>query len=100
MQHTNNQRNRIAQNAKPGRVKTSVVFHAVSTLSGVKIARQSHKGNSEYLPQRRQGRKERRMIINNFFKIIHLFPPNLACFAPWRESSPLIESFIPCYVER
>ena len=29
--------------------------------------------------------------MNNFPKIIHLFPPNLACFAPWRESSPLIE---------
>ena len=22
-----------------------------------------------------------------------LFPPNLACFAPWRESIPLIENF-------
>jgi hypothetical protein len=29
--------------------------------------------------------------MNNFSKTIHLFPPNLACFAPWRESSPLIE---------
>jgi hypothetical protein len=29
--------------------------------------------------------------MNNFSKIIHLLPPNLACFAPWRESSPLIE---------
>jgi hypothetical protein len=29
--------------------------------------------------------------MNNFSNIIHLFPPNLACFAPWRESSPLIE---------
>ena len=35
-----------------------------------------------------------------FFKIIYLFPPNLACFAPWRESSPLMESFTPCYVEQ
>jgi hypothetical protein len=29
--------------------------------------------------------------MNNFSKIIHLFPLNLACFAPWPESSPLIE---------
>jgi hypothetical protein len=26
-----------------------------------------------------------------FFQIIHLSPPNLACFAPWRESIPLFE---------
>jgi hypothetical protein len=41
--------------------------------------------------QRRRGRKGRRITMNNFSKIIHLLPPNLACFAPWRESSPLIE---------
>ena len=38
--------------------------------------------------------------MNNFAKQIHLFPPNLACFAPWRESSPRIEIFTLCYVEQ
>jgi hypothetical protein len=33
--------------------------------------------------------------MNNVYKIIHLFPPNLACFAPWRESSPLLEKVLP-----
>jgi hypothetical protein len=31
--------------------------------------------------------------VNNFSKIIHLSPPNLAYFAPWRESIPLFEYF-------
>ena len=31
--------------------------------------------------------------MNNFSKIIHLSPPNLACFASWRESIPLFEYF-------
>src|SRR5262245_14193913 len=63
------------------------------TMVGV-LARQSQKCNSEYLPQRRQGRKDRKIIINNFFKIILSFLRNLACFAPWRESSLLIASFM------
>jgi hypothetical protein len=33
--------------------------------------------------------------MNNVYKIIHLFPPNLACFAPWGESSPLLEKVSP-----
>ena len=28
-----------------------------------------------------------------FSKIIHFFPPNLACFAPWRESIPHVRVF-------
>ena len=28
-----------------------------------------------------------------FSKIIYLFPPNLACFAPWRESIPRVRVF-------
>src|SRR5262245_49553556 len=63
------------------------------TMVGV-LARQSQKCNSEYLPQRRQGRKDRKVIINNFFKLILSFLRNLACFAPWRESSLLIASFM------
>ena len=31
--------------------------------------------------------------MNNLSKIIHLSPPNLAYFAPWRESIPLFEYF-------
>ncbi len=56
-------------------------------------ARQGRNRNSEYLAQRRQGRKGRRITVNNFSKIIHLSPPNLAYFAPWRESIPLFEYF-------
>src|SRR5688572_7178779 len=54
-----------------------------------------HSGNqiSEYLAQRREGRKVRKITVNNFSKIIHLSLPNLACFAPWRESIPLFEYF-------
>ena len=64
-------------------------------------ARQSRNRNSEYLPQRRQGRKGRKITVKKFSKIIHLFPPNLACFAPlrlnsghaWRESIPRVRVF-------
>jgi hypothetical protein len=31
--------------------------------------------------------------VSNSSKIIHLVPPNLACFAPWRESIPLFDNF-------
>jgi hypothetical protein len=31
--------------------------------------------------------------VKNFFQIIPLSPPNLAYFAPWRESIPLFEYF-------
>src|SRR6266849_3214325 len=55
--------------------------------------RQGRNRNSEYLAQRRQGRKGRRITVNNFSKIIHLSLPNLAYFAPWRESIPLFEYF-------
>ena len=38
-------------------------------------------------PQRSENNGEK------FSKIIHLFPPNLACFAPWRESIPRVRVF-------
>jgi hypothetical protein len=31
--------------------------------------------------------------VKNLLQIIHLFPPNLACFAPWRESIPCVRIF-------
>jgi hypothetical protein len=46
--------------------------------------------NSDHLQQRRKGRKGRKITVKKFSKIIHLFPPNLACFAPWRESIPRV----------
>ena len=55
--------------------------------------RQGRNRNSKYPAQRRQGRKGRRITVSNFSKIIHLSPPNLAYFAPWRESIPLFEYF-------
>ena len=57
------------------------------------LARPSRNRNSEYLAQRRQARKGWRKTVNNFSKISHLSPPNLAYFAPWRESIPLFEYF-------
>jgi hypothetical protein len=55
-------------------------------VSAKDLARASCKRTSEDLAQRRQGRKlgEKPWII--LAKQIHLFPPILACFAPWRES--------------
>jgi len=44
--------------------------------------------NSEYLPQRRKGRKGRRMITKSAGKIVYLSLPNLACLASWRELFP------------
>jgi hypothetical protein len=31
--------------------------------------------------------------VKNFFQIIHLSPPNLATFAPWRESNSSVRVF-------
>jgi hypothetical protein len=57
------------------------------------LARRSRNRNPDYLPQRRKGRKGRKNNGEKFTKIIHLFPPNLACFAPWRESIPRVRVF-------
>jgi hypothetical protein len=48
---------------------------------------------SEYLAQRTQTAQRSENNGENFPKIIHLFPPNLACFAPWRESNPRVRLF-------
>jgi len=55
------------------------------------LARHSRNRNSDYLAQRRKGRKDRKITLKKFFKIIHIVPLNLACFAAWRESIPVFE---------
>src|SRR6478735_2320567 len=67
--------------------------HGSEQSTAKNLARQGRNRNSEYLAQRRQGRKGRRITVKNFSQIIHLSSPNLACFAPWRESIPLFEYF-------
>ena len=41
-------------------------------------------------PAKTQSRKGRKIMVKKLSKIIYLFPPNLACFAPWRESIPCV----------
>ena len=60
-------------------------------LTAKNLARRSRNRNSDYLAQRRKGRKGRKITVKQFFKIIHIFPLNLACFAAWRESIPVFE---------
>ena len=60
-----------------------------------------HEGPSAVKPQpklgisRAKAKRPQRPENNGetFSKIIHLFPPNLACFAPWRESIPCSRIF-------
>src|SRR5438105_10393440 len=51
-------------------------------------ARQSRNRNSEYLPQRRKGRKVRRLGVKIIYKSFCPFPINLGAFAAWREKFP------------
>jgi hypothetical protein len=48
-------------------------------LTTDKLARQSRNQNSEYLAQRRKGRKE-------------ILLPDFACLASWREQIPVLDS--------
>jgi hypothetical protein len=69
------------------------LLSAKTLLTTKNLAQQSRNRNSDYLPQRRKGRKGRKNNGEKFSKIIHLLPPNLACFAPWRESIPRVRVF-------
>src|SRR6185295_9452636 len=54
--------------------------------------RLSRNRNSEYLPQRRKGRKVRRLRVKIIYK--SFCPPrNLGAFAPWREEFPTPSTF-------
>jgi len=57
------------------------IFAGFGELIAENLARQSRNQNSEYLPQRRKGRKE-----------IEL--PNLAFLASWREQIPVLDSHV------
>ena len=49
--------------------------------------------NSEYLPQRRKGRKVRRLRVKIIYKSFCPFPHKLGAFAPWREEFPTPSTF-------
>src|SRR4029434_3207390 len=52
-------------------------------------ARQSRNRNSEYLPAKTPRPQRSEKMKGWFVKIINLSVPNLAYFAPWRESIPV-----------
>jgi len=54
----------------------------IADLTTKKLERQSRNENSEYLAQRRKGRKE-------------ILFPDLACLASWREQIPVLDSHGP-----
>src|SRR3970040_1973862 len=72
---------RLADYLRPPRKYGTIVVHAFSQTAlrkrGSPPANNRNR-NSEYLPQRRQGRKGRRKHVKIFRKSIFLFPPNLA----------------------
>jgi len=77
---------------------SSIVVHAFfqTTLGKeVHLPANSRNRNSEYLPQRRKGRKGRRKNVKIIRKKYLYFPFELGAFAPWREkySNPRIFDF-------
>src|SRR6266545_2237145 len=48
---------------------------------------------SDYLAQRRKGRKVRRLRVKIICKSFHLSPSKLGDFAPWREEFPTPSAF-------
>jgi hypothetical protein len=67
------------------------VFETLTLTTKIPV-RLSRNRNSEYLPQRRKGRKVRRLRVKIIYK--SFCPPrNLGAFAPWREEFPTPSTF-------